>query len=496
MASPAEHAQVVLSAIIPDRRDLLERAITFLTPEHFPEPPQANLFRFLQHYSDRTGGAVIPLKYLSDNLRASDKVDAGKALQYEEMWELAAAQTPGDDEFAWSMEQLRDLAAKQATGEALTESMEILRNGKQEGAEFLQGHEAARQRLLEAFQEIDRELTRQESPEGDMRAEYSELLDDYAQVKARRLAGTGLGIRTGVEELDRKIGGFQRGELILSVGYSSDGKSSFCVQTAWSAAVEQGKNVVFLTTETVRNTIRRRLISRHSKLPQFGLAEGLNSWDLKSGTLPEELEGPYREVVRDLTKNPAYGHLFVAQIPRAATVASLDQRLHRIQRQFDIDLIVLDYAALLSSGLRRQSMREELSQILKDCKLLAVNFNNGNGVPLMSPWQVNRAAREQAEQDGQYSTRGLSETAEATNSPDLILGMLAPTDNTNRYADVMFQIMKARDGETANGIVVEADYATCTFRSRSVAGLAAPISRGGDGRVDLFGAGGYDGLLG
>ena len=78
MASPTEHAQTVLSAIIPDRRDLLERALIFLTPEHFPEPPQANLFKFLQHYSDRTGGAIIPLKYLSDQLR--DRLETGKVL--------------------------------------------------------------------------------------------------------------------------------------------------------------------------------------------------------------------------------------------------------------------------------------------------------------------------------------------------------------------------------------------------------------------------------
>lgn len=493
MASPAEHAQTVLSAIIPDRRDLLERALIFLTPEHFPEPPQANLFKFLQHYSDRTGGAIIPLKYLSDQLR--DRLETGKVLQYEELWTSCAETSVPDDQFLWSMDQLREIAAERATGDAMAEAMEILRQGKEERGEFLKGHSDARMRLLESFQEIDREITRQEAPEGDMKEEFSDLLEDYSQAKARRLSGTAVGIRTGVEELDRKVGGFQRGELVLAVGYSSDGKSSFCVQVAWSAAVEQGKNVVFLTTETLRSQIRRKLISRHSKLPQFDIPDGLNSWDLKSGTLPEDMEAKYTEVVRDLTKNPAYGHLFVAQVSRAATLASLDQRLHRIQRRFDIDLVVLDYLALLQSGTRRQSMREELSSLMKDAKLLAVNFNNGAGVPLVSPWQVNRAAREQAEAEGMYTSKALSETAEATNSSDIILSLLAPTDNTNRHTDVTMQILKNRDGETANGLTVSVDYATSTFRSRLVPGLDGVGPRSGDGRVSLGFNDDYDSLL-
>ena len=114
-------------------------------------------------------------------------------------------------------------------------------------------------------------------------------------------------------------------------------------------------------------------------------------------------------------------------------------------------------------------MREELSEILKGAKLLSVGFDNGRGVPLVSPWQVSRAAREAAETLGQYTSAATSETAEATNSPDIILGLLAPTDNTERRTDITMQILKNRDGETANGITVEVDYATCHFRSRRLA---------------------------
>lgn len=466
MATASEHADTVLSAIIPRRRDLLEKALRHLTPAHFPERVQAGLFTMLQHYSDYTSGAVMPLKYLDDNLRG--RAQPGQVQLYSETYQLFESTQVDDAEFAWSVQQLRELAADKATGEVITEAMEILRNGKEDSrGEILRGHLDARQHILEAFQEIDRELTLQDAPEGDMREERTEMMADYAERKRALQQGTSGGILFGIEELDRKINGMQNGELVLAAAYSSDGKTSLCVQASWSAAVEQKKNVVFMTTETLRPQVRRKIISRHSRLPQFELPNGINTRDLKAGTLSEEHEAKLQEVVDDLTRNPAYGRLYIAQVPRSANISSIEQRLYRIQRKFNIDFVVMDYLALLYSERRRQTTREELAAILKDAKLLAVSFDDSRGVPFMSPWQVSRAARESAENLGMYTSASLSETAEATNSADVIVSLLAPTDNTDRKADITMQVLKNRDGETANGIMVEVDYATSHFRSKS-----------------------------
>lgn len=464
MATASEHSLIVLSAIVPDRRDLLERAIQSLSSAHFPDRVHAKIFDFLVRFADYTGGAVMPLKFLDDNLRG--KMDPGQAQLFSETYQLLAETTQEDAEFAWSLQQLKELAAEKATGDALTEAMEILRRGKAVNEQTLHGHTDARARLLEAFQEIDHDLVRQEAPEGDLKDEADEMKADYAARKSDRERGFSRGIQFGIEELDRKIGGLQPGELTLVAGYSSDGKSSLCVHLAHSAAVEQGKNVVFMTTETLRPQIRRKLIARHSKMPIFEAPEGLNTRDLKSGTLPESQEPLLNRVIDDLTRNPSYGRLYIAQVPRAAGLASIEQRMYRIQRKFNIDLVVVDYLALVMSSRRRGTAREEYADVVKDSKLLSVGFDNGRGVPLVSPWQVSRAARESAEKLGMYTSAALSETAEATNSADVIISLMAPTDNTDRRADVVFQVLKNRDGETANGMVVDVDYATCHFRSK------------------------------
>jgi len=459
------HGKIVLSSILPNRRDLLEKAMRKLTPEHFAEKSQKALFIMLERYADKTDGSVMPEKFLEDHLR--DKVESGQTHLFVETYRLYAENSVEDAEFLWSLDQLRELVSEKETIGALTNAMEIVREGKEtQGGVLLKGHSDARGYLLEAFVDIDRELTQQDAPEGDMMDEGNDILNDYLERKDAHLSGTSRGIEFGIPTLDNHIQGLQRGDLCLIAGYSSDGKTTLVTQLAWNAAIMQGKNVVFFTTETLRPQVRRKLIARHSTLPIFENPNGLNSRDLKGGTLSAPEEKTFKKVVDDYTNNPEYGRIYIAQVPRAATIASLEQRLIRIQRRMQVDLVIMDYLGLLASEYRRNNVREELKQIIIDAKQVATTFQDGFGVPFVSPWQVSREARKQAESLGMYTTAGLSETAEATNSADVLVSMLAPSDNTNRRAEVTMQVMKNRDGETANGLLVEVDYATATFAAR------------------------------
>jgi replicative DNA helicase len=467
-----DHAKTVLSAIIPRRRDLLETALLKLTPDHFPDKSQSNLFQLLERYSDGTGGVLTRLA-LEDLMRGRD---AGVANHYYELYDLFAEREVEDSEFLWSIQQLRELAADKATGEVLSEAMEILVNGKEiEGGDALKGNEEARAYALEAFANIDRDLTMQEAPEGDMREERNDMVQDYIDRKKLRESGVSQGIEFGISELDEKTGGMQAGELVLIAGYSSDGKTSLCVQTAWHASVMQGKNVVFLTTETLRPQVRRKLIARHSMLPLFEAPEGLNTRDLKAGTLSKSQEQTFKDVITDFTKNPEYGKLYIAQVHRSSTITSIEQTLYRIQRRFNIDLVVCDYLQLLKADRNRNDDRQELSSVVKNAKQVAATFDNGRGVAFMSPWQVNRAARDKAESVGHYTSSALAETAEATNTADLIVSVFAPTDNSNRHAEVKGQILKSRDGETTNSLLMSVDYATSTFTSKPSMGFGPAL---------------------
>lgn len=485
MATASDHALTALAGIIPDRIDRLDVAIQKLTYEVFTESLYLNIFKLLERYSDVAGG-VLSRTALEDMLTGN--TDPGKAELYLETYDLLADTDVDDASFHWSLNQLKELAAERATKDIIADSMEIVSRGKEVArGSLLKGHEDARNYVLEKFSLIDRDLALTDAPEGDMRAERQEILSEYAERKRRRLEGTEEGIDFGIRELDTVLGGLQKGELALIAAYTSDGKSSLCVQLAWHAAVKQGKNVVFFTTETVQTVIRRKIVARHSLEPQFGLPEGLNTRDLKEGTLTDVQEVRLQEVVLDLEKNPEYGKIYIVQVPREASVVTIEHRLARLQRQFNVDLAIVDYLAQFRSAERIDSYRERLTSILKDAKRMAVAFNGGEGVPLVSPWQINRQWYEIAQQNGTYTKQALAETSEAERSPDIVISMLGALDNTDRVREVKGQILKNRDGETSNSLRIEVDYALSAFKSKAGGSLAtAAAGRSSEGLSSLM----------
>lgn len=473
MADAAEHARVIFGAIVPDRLDLLELAETALDQAHFIDPEHWNFFSFLVYYSSRTN-SVLTRDAISDQLRG--RVDIGRILFFQELYDSFADAKVQDSDFRWSIQQLQELTAERATLEALNTGMQILRQGVAVKGGRLQGHKDARLAVIESLSDIDRGVGVQSAPEGDLRRETRQILDEYAQRAKAHQDGSSKGIRTGIFELDARLaGGFSPGELVLVAGYTSDGKSTMCVNGAWSAAVEQGKNVVVLTTETLRVQYNRKLVSRHSTQPEFGLPDGINSRDLKDGTVPTEQLATLKAVVLDLGDMDKHGALFVAQVPRGASVATCEAALHRYQRMFHVDVVYIDYLALLQSSIRRDSDREYLTSIIKEAKQLATTFDGGRGVPVISPWQVNRQAKVYANQNGRYESWHLAETAEASNSADVILALLAKDDGRDaRVKNVLLQILKNRDGETVimSPLEVRVDYGTSRFAAKESLGSA------------------------
>jgi len=483
-----EHGRRVLGGVIPARIDLFSTALKELTAEHFSDTTQVAIWKFLEYYYQKTGG-VLTKGALSDILTRTMS-DPGRIALYEETFADLFNLKVDDMDFMWSIHELKEDYASQKLTAALVKAAEITTTGvEQKGGEILKGQEDAREFLAAQLSDIEVATRGMETPHGNMRDEADLIKQEYQAAKNAYESGTQTGVQFGIAELDEKVGGLQRGDLALSAAYTNDGKTTLCVQLAWSAVVEQGKNVLFLSTETVNTVIRRRLIARHSKNPKFqdwNLPDGLNSKALKNGTLsPHEEE--FFDVIRldFANRKNDYGELEIYQLPEGSSMSDVRQVMMDTQKKFPIDLVVCDYLQLLRATARRDTNRESLSDVIKGAKQVAVAFNKGQGVPFISPWQVNRAAKEQADHDGRYTTMAMAETAEAANTPDIIVSLLAPVDNTDRYANLAAQVLKHRDGETADGIQLAVDYATCHFSSRGTLDtFSSAPSAGGFGGID------------
>lgn len=139
----------------------------------------------------------------------------------------------------------------------------------------------------------------------------------------------------------------------------------------------------------------------------------------------------------------------------------------RLSKKWLADLVIVDSLNLIRSEARRTTDRELLGMVLKDALQMATLYADGRGVPLVSPWQVNRKAYEDALRLGYYTTQSFAETAEASQTPGILISILHPEDNPTRYVECKVQLLKNRDGEKLSSLVVDADYATCLWQARS-----------------------------
>lgn len=454
------HAHTLLGGCLPDNIRRTARLTTELQPEHFTEELK-RVFQLLDRYFTITG-AVFTKDDFTDLLHRA-KLEEAKILLYEEIYLALEQIEPQEHEWLYALSAIKDAREEQLTGEAIADAMAILVDGKKVDKDFRSGHKDAREHLYGRLSSID-QISSSAAPEGDIRHESTDIKADYA---ARKAGKVGVGIQTGIAPFDIATGGLQNGELIMIAAYTGQGKTNYCVQLAWHTMVMTGKNVYFATSETLRAQIRRKLIARHSRLPQFGLPSGLSSTKIKMGKLSPEEEQTFSTVVDDFTHNPRYGKLFVAQMPLGATPGYLQARLARAQQSWDIHLVIMDYIGLMQPLRFYSQKRDGKNDVIQDCKMIAATHADGRGVPFVTPWQMSQDAWKKAISSGFYVLASLADTSEAEKSADQIMAFLRFEDTPK---ELKAGYIKLRDSEIPPTLTLDIDYDTSFITARTTAG--------------------------
>lgn len=454
-----DHAQIVLAGILPTDKDRLLLATAQLDNEHFRTAVHRVIFEALSRYFDSTGG-VLTKAALVEMLNRGP-IDKAKIPLFEEIFQ-SACQTPiTDHEFKFSMQCLKDDLEAQHTGELVTEAYEILEVGKKIDGKDVKGHKDVKQFLYEGLGKLDKlSGFAASAPEGDMRVETADILEAYYKAKSgETISGTTIGIPS----YDEASGGVAKGELMLVAAFTNEGKSQLCSQMAWHVAINEGKNFYYGTTETQRDTIKRRIVARHSLLPMFEYPHGLDSKAIQMGTLTPAEEKVLANVLEDLAYNSKYGKMMVSQIPRGATMSYVEARMKRCHQQWPVEFAIWDYLNLIKPDVKRTSAREEANDLLKDAKTISTSFDDGGGVPFVSPWQMSREAWAKAQQSGFYEMASLSDTSEAEKTPDSILALLRFPDSPKK---AKLQTLKLRDGAFPPTVELDVDY-RCAYLGSS-----------------------------
>ncbi|MFC1950097.1 replicative DNA helicase [Chloroflexota bacterium] len=203
---------------------------------------------------------------------------------------------------------------------------------------------------------------------------------------------------TGIDEL---LGGFQHSDLIIIGGRPSMGKTSFALNIARNAAVEQGACVAMFSLEMARDSLVWRLLSSES---------GVNLSRIRLGLHTEEEE----KRIMDATGKLSEALIYVDDTPQLRMV-EMRSKARRLHSEHHIDLVILDYMHLMQTDGRIEGRVQELSYISRSLKGLARELDT----PVLAVSQLSRASEFRASHVPQLSD--LRESGSIEQDADVVL---------------------------------------------------------------------------
>ncbi len=183
------------------------------------------------------------------------------------------------------------------------------------------------------------------------------------------------GLSTGLRDLDRKINGLNKSDLILVAARPAMGKSAFALNMGLSVAKQYNKTVAIFNLEMSREQMAMRLMSSESFI---------NNQSLATGKLSEEEWNKLALAASALSQTD----IRMDDNP-TVTVAEINAKCRRLD---NLGLVIIDYLQLMNgSGYGKSSGGENrvavVGEISRSLKIMAKELN----VPVVCLSQLSRA---------------------------------------------------------------------------------------------------------
>lgn len=287
---------------------------------------------------------------------------------------------------------------------------------------------------------------------------YEKIQDQISEIYRRTVDNHG--IKTHTRKIDDVIGGLKPGQISTIAGYTSAGKSMFCV-SLMHEAIKQGYNVCYITLEIPKDHVLFNLISRHSVdtlpdgRPRF--ERKLSHGAMKDRTLAmDEWEYCEKAILPSLEKLPGKYYIVADADFEAKTYYSFTTKLQEIDELCvsesgkGIDLVIVDYVQMFKFAedlTGRASEFEITNKWVNYFRGQALNFlKSKRQVHVTIAAQINRNGwLKAAKRDGEYDLTALAESNEIEKASSIIIALFSD-ERLKESKEVKFQILKNRDG--------------------------------------------------
>lgn len=232
------------------------------------------------------------------------------------------------------------------------------------------------------------------------------------------------GVPSGLSNLDKITGGWQKSDLIIVAGRPGMGKTAFVVSIARNAAIDFNRPVALFSLEMSAVQLVTRLISSESEISSEKIRKG-------------DLHDSEWEILRVRTEKLAEAPIFIDDTP-SLSIFDFKAKARRLKSQHNIELIIVDYLQLMKGDDKNIGNREqEISYISRSLKALAKELD----VPVIALAQLSRAAERRNENRPQLSD--LRESGSIEQDADMV-GFI--------YRSEYYGIHEDEDGNSTQGV--------------------------------------------
>lgn len=298
-------------------------------------------------------------------------------------------------------------------------------------------------------------------PIKDMLGEAFERIDQLSKNQ-----GSFRGVPTGFRQLDNKLSGFQRSDLIVLAARPSMGKSSMALDIARYVAVHQNLPVGIFSLEMSKDQLIERLLASQANV---------DSWRIRTGKLQD---GPgdndfsrIQSAMGTLSEAPIY-------IDDAGTTNILQMRAmaRRLQSENGLGLIIVDYLQLMDTTNKYATPLQQVTENSRALKSLARELN----IPVLVLSQLSRAVEQRTPHRPMLSD--LRESGAIEQDADVVLFIYREdkyNENSLEKNIAELIVAKHRNGPTG-AVKLYFDEQRVSFRNLEQTDYASEISETGE----------------
>ncbi|MBI5138414.1 MAG: replicative DNA helicase [Candidatus Vogelbacteria bacterium] len=182
------------------------------------------------------------------------------------------------------------------------------------------------------------------------------------------------GVPTGFNDIDMKLAGLQKSDLIILAARPSMGKTSLALDISRQAACRHNASVMIFSLEMSAAQLTDRMLATEAHV---------DSWKLRTGRLANDEEfNRLQNAMGVLNKAPIY-----IDDESSNTITRMKSAARRLKAEKGLDLIVVDYLQLMVTARQYDSMVHQVTDLSRSLKGLARDLD----VPVLALSQLNRA---------------------------------------------------------------------------------------------------------